>query len=401
MTQGSLETFREQTRAWLEEHAPASLRNTNNVRGRADYWGGRKAKDAPADVRRWCEVMAERGWTAPTWPKEYGGGGLSAAQARVLHQERRRLGLPEPLIGFGLKMIGPTLLQFGNEAQKQEHIPKIIRGEIRWCQGYSEPGSGSDLASLQTRALLEDDRYVINGQKVWTSYADKSDWIFCLVRTDTTVKKQAGITFILFDMEQPGVSVRPIPLISGASPFCEVFFENARALPKNVVHDVNAGWTVAKALLQHERAWIGELFTSSITGANEELVALARQYLEAPEGPLPDAVLRDAITRVSIEEQAFLLTLKRAAQLTRAAGGRPGPESSVLKAAGTELNQERRALATQIAGPAALGWEGPGFSESELDLARTWLRSRGNTIEGGTTEIQLNIIAKRVLGLPD
>ncbi|MCB9753861.1 MAG: acyl-CoA dehydrogenase family protein [Myxococcales bacterium] len=396
-----LETFRLQTRAWLEDHAPASLRDAAESRGPGGFWGGRRAKDAPADERRWLEVMAERGWTAPTWPKAYGGGGLSAAEARVVDEERRRLQMPPPLVGFGLKMIGPTLLRFGTEAQKQEHIPKIVRGEIRWCQGYSEPGSGSDLASLQTRAVLEEGEYVINGQKVWTSYADQSDWIFCLVRTDPAAKKQAGITFILFDMDQPGITVRPIPLISGASPFCEVFFENARARPENVIHEVNAGWTVAKALLQHERAWIGELFAGSVAGAREELVGLAREYLGAPEGPIPDALTRDAITRVAMEEDAFLLTLERAAQLTRAAGGRPGPESSVLKTAGTELNQERCALAVQLAGPQALGWEGPGFTDRELTLARTWLRSRGNTIEGGTTEIQLNIIAKHVLGLPD
>jgi len=251
-----LETFRRDTRAWLEANAPESLRGrpASEVDG---VWGGKKFRFASEDQKRWLEVMGEKGWTAPTWPSEYGGGGLSRDEAKVLSQEMAALKLPPPLIGFGLTMIGPTLLRFGNEEQKKEHLPRICRGEIRWCQGYSEPGAGSDLAGLQSRAVRDGDHFVINGQKVWTSYADEADWIFALVRTDTTVKKQAGITFILIDMDQPGVSVKPIRLISGYSPFCETFFEDARALRKNVIGEVNKGWTVAKRLLQYDRPSIG------------------------------------------------------------------------------------------------------------------------------------------------
>ncbi len=396
----SLDTFREEVRAVLEAEAPQSLRGAYE-HPFSGCWGGKKDReDEPADVTRWLHVMAERGWTAPTWPKEYGGAGLSKAQAAVLKQEQLRLGLPAPLIGFGLMMIGPTLLEFGSEAQKREHLPRIARGEIRWCQGYSEPDAGSDLASLMTRAERDGDHFIVNGQKVWTSYADKSDWMFCLVRTDFDVRKQAGISFLLFDMESPGVAVRPISLISGSSPFCEVFFENVRARADNLVHDLNAGWTVAKALLQHERTMIGEVFALSVAGGEDQLVTLAREQLGAPDGPIPDALLRDGIVQAAMDEQCFLMTMRRVAAQMKA-GGRAGPESSVLKIAGTELNQRRHELAVRIAGPQALGWAGEGFTEAELTSTREWLRSRGNTIEGGTSEIQLNIIAKHALQLPD
>jgi alkylation response protein AidB-like acyl-CoA dehydrogenase len=349
--------------------------------------------------------MAERGWTAPAWPSEYGGGGLDRGEAKVLTQEMAKRRIPPPLIGFGLTMIGPTLLQFGNEEQKREHLPRVCRGEIRWCQGYSEPGAGSDLASLQTRAETDGDHFVISGTKVWTSYADEADWIFALVRSDPKAKKQEGITFLLIDMDTPGVSVSPIKLISGSSPFCETYFENVRVPKKNVIHKVNAGWTVAKALLGHERTMIADAFGAGVRGAGRRTLAdRARQYLPAGEngdsGPLADAVLRDRITRVELDTRAFMLTVQRTRDAAKA-GHQPGPESSLFKVYGTELNQRRQELLVSMAGPQALGWEGEGFDEEELALTRDWLRSRGNTIEGGTSEIQRNIIAKHVLGLPD
>ncbi|ETX06816.1 MAG: hypothetical protein ETSY2_14855 [Candidatus Entotheonella gemina] len=318
------------------------------------------------------------------------------------------MALPIPLTGFGLSMIGPTLLQFGTEEQKHNHLTKIIRGEIRWCQGYSEPNAGSDLASLQTAAVWDDDEYVINGQKIWTSYGNKADWMFALVRTDTNVKKQQGITFILLDMDQPGVTVRPIRLISGSSPFCEVFFTDARAKARNVIGDVNDGWTVAKALLGHERNMIGSLFggsrrsASSKTGAagQNPLVGMAKTHMGERDGEVSDPVLRDRITQLSMDEMCFKLTVQRNADNIKA-GHRPGPESSLFKIYGTELNQRREELMLSIRGPQSLGWDGEGFDEDELTQTRTWLRSRGNSIEGGTSEIQLNIIAKRVLQLPD
>lgn len=401
------EAFRHEMREWLENHAPKSLMGHH---GRDElYWGGRQPDLPHPDSKRWCEMCAERGLTTPTWPQAYGGGGLSRAEERIWHEELQRLALPVPLTGFGLSMIGPTLLQFGTEEQKHNHLTKIIRGEIRWCQGYSEPNAGSDLASLQTAAILEDDEYVINGQKIWTSYGNKADWMFALVRTDTNVKKQQGITFILLDMDQPGVTVRPIRLISGSSPFCEVFFTDARAKARNVIGDVNDGWTVAKALLGHERNMIGSLFGSSRQSASGKpdakapknpLVTLAKTYIGEHADQVSDPVLRDRITQLSMDEMCFKLTVQRNADNIKA-GHRPGPESSLFKIYGTELNQRREELMLSIRGPQSLGWDGEGFEEDELHQTRTWLRSRGNSIEGGTSEVQLNIIAKRVLQLPD
>ncbi len=395
-----LQAFQTETRAWLEENCPASLRGRGGGL-LAGAWGGRKWKPEHPDQRVWLERAAERGFTAPTWPSAYGGGGLSRDEAKVLTQEMRAIGAPPPLIGFGLTMIGPTLLQFGTEEQKQEHLTKITRGEIRWCQGYSEPGAGSDLAGLQTRAENKGDHYLVNGTKVWTSYADEADWIFALVRTDPEAKKQEGITFVLIDMESPGVSVSPILLISGSSPFCETHFQDVVALKKNVIHEENAGWTVAKALLGHERSMVAEAFGSG-GGSRRTLADRARRYLpDAPaDGPLPDPVLRQDIARVEMDTRAFGLTMQRAKDAAKA-GHQPGPESSIFKVVGTEVNQRRQELLLHIAGPQALGWEGAGFEDDELQLTRDWLRSRGNTIEGGTSEVQRNIIAKRVLGLPD
>jgi alkylation response protein AidB-like acyl-CoA dehydrogenase len=397
-----LDKFREETRRWLASKAPPSIVGMSGTALEGN-WGGRRASFAHPDMKIWLEVMAERGWTAPTWPREYGGGGLSPAQAKVLAQEMRKARLPEPLIGFGLTMIGPTLLQYGNEEQKREHLPKVCRGEIRWCQGYSEPDAGSDLASLKTRAVRDGDHFLISGQKVWTSYADASDWIFALVRTDPDAKKQEGITFLLIDMASPGVSVRPILLISGSSPFCETYFDEVRVPVRNVVGKINGGWTVAKALLGHERNMIADAFGGGATAGRRggsALAELARRHLGAEAGPVGDAILRDAIAANEMDTRCFLLTLQRARDAAKA-GHKPGPESSLFKVYGTELNQRRHELMVKIAGPQALGWEGPGFEEEELACTRDWLRSRGNSIEGGTSEIQLNIIAKRVLGLPD
>jgi acyl-CoA dehydrogenase len=392
-----LESFRQQTRKWLEDNAPPIARQP--LKSEEDAcWGGRKTQYSP-EVRQWLAVAAERGWTAPIWPKEYGGGGLSKAEAKILAEEMAKLRLRPPLIGFGLSMIGPLLLQYGTEDQKREHIPRIVRGEIRWCQGYSEPGSGSDLASLQTKAVRDGDHFILNGQKVWTSFADMADWMFILVRTDTDAPKHAGITFLLMDMTSPGVSVRPIKLISGNSPFCETFLSDVRVPVTNVVGEINSGWSLAKALLGHERTMIADAFKER--DDSQRLLSLGRRYLgEDSHGRIADAVARDRITQVEMDQACLDLTIARIRDNAKA-GHAPGAESSILKYYGTELNQRRRELMVQIAGPQSLGWEGPGFDAKELKLTRDWLRSRGNTIEGGTSEIQLNVIAKRVLGLPD
>jgi alkylation response protein AidB-like acyl-CoA dehydrogenase len=392
-----LEQFRAETRTWLLNNAPVGVRGLVLAIGEGN-WGGRRATYPNPDMKRWLEVMRERGWTAPEWPTQYCGGGLSKAEAKILREEMAALRLPEPLSGFGLTMIGPVLLQYGTEEQKLEHIPKVVRGEIRWCQGYSEPGSGSDLASLQTKAVLQGDHYIINGQKVWTSYANYSDWMFMLVRTDPHAKKQEGITFILVDMTTPGVEAKPIKLISGSSPFCETFLTDALVPAKNVVFKVNQGWTVAKALLNHERTMIASAFGGG--GRKRTLSDWARDYVDFAGDRLTDEALRQRIVQFEMDSLAFKLTADRSRDAAKA-GRPPGPESSMFKIYGTELNQRRQELLLAITGPQSLGWEGPGFTERELTLTRDWLRSRGNSIEGGTSEIQLNIIAKRVLGLPD
>jgi alkylation response protein AidB-like acyl-CoA dehydrogenase len=401
-TTQSLDAFRSELSAWLDENAPQSIAGIQ-LGESGGNWGGRKPTFDHPDMKVWMERAAAKGLTAPTWPREYGGGGLDPEQAKVFTQELARRRLPLPVTGFGLAMIGPTLLRFGTEEQKREHLPSICRGEIRWCQGYSEPDSGSDLASLQTKAERDGDHFVVTGTKVWTSYADKSDWIFALVRSDPNAKKQEGITFLLIDMASPGVSVRPILLISGASPFCETRFDRVRVPVKNAVHHINAGWTVAKALLGHERNMIADVFGVSERkkGARGSVLAgLARGYLGAREGALPDAALRDQIAQSELDERAFALTVQRSRDAAKA-GHQPGPESSLFKVYATELNKRRTELMVKIAGPAGLGWEGPGFEDEELVRTRAWLRARGNSIEGGTSEVQLNIIAKRVLGLPD
>lgn len=397
MHMADLEQFRADTRKWLQDNAPQGVRGLILALGEGN-WGGRKATYPDPDMKRWLEVMAERGWTAPDWPKQYGGGGLSKAEAKILRDEMAALRLPEPLSGFGLTMIGPTLLQFGTEEQKLEHLPKIVRGEIRWCQGYSEPGSGSDLASLQTKAVQNGDYFVINGQKVWTSYANLSDWMFMLVRTDPSAKKQEGITFILVDMTTPGIETRPIKLISGSSPFCETFLTDVQVPVKNVIFKVNQGWTVAKALLNHERSMIASAFGGG--GKKRTMRDWAEDYVGLEDGRVADSTLRHRIAQYEMDTLAFKLTADRSRDAAKA-GRPPGPESSMFKIYGTELNQRRQELLLSIAGPHALGWDGEGFTEREIALVHDWLRSRGNSIEGGTSEIQLNIIAKRVLGLPD
>jgi alkylation response protein AidB-like acyl-CoA dehydrogenase len=391
-----LQTFRTQTSAWLEANCPPSMRTP--MPDDETVWGGRNATYKHPDSKLWLQRMAAQGWTVPTWPKQYGGGGLSAAEARVLDEEMRRLNCRSPLQSFGIWMLGPVLLEEGTEAQKQEHLPKIARGEIRWCQGYSEPQAGSDLAGLKTRAVPQGEHFLVNGHKVWTSFANFADWIFCLVRTDPLAKKHEGISFILIDMNDLGVRTRPIRLISGASPFCETFIENVRVPMGNLVGKLNDGWTIAKKLLEHERKMIASVGERQ-RGAERSLAELAKTYAGERDGKVADAVLRDRICQQEIDTRAFRLTQRRAAD--EAKGGAPGPASAMFKFYGTELNKRKFELLLQCAGTQALGWEGEGFAADELRLAREWLRSKANSIEGGTSEIQLNIIAKRVLGLPD
>ncbi|MFI5296617.1 MAG: acyl-CoA dehydrogenase family protein [Polyangiales bacterium] len=394
-----LEAFRREIVAFIEARCPASMR-TPLLADDEEPWGGRRGVFKNPDTKVWLDAMAERGWTAPTWPLEYGGGGLTDAEARVLEEELRRAGCRPALKSLGIWMLGPVLLQFGSEAQKRAHLPAIVRGQSRWCQGYSEPGAGSDLASLQTRAVLDGDHYVVEGSKVWTSHADKADWMFCLVRTDPSAPKHEGIGFLLIDMSTPGISVRPIRLISGASPFCETFFEGVRVPHENLVGGAGRGWTIAKALLSHERALISKM-RDERSSDDEALDVLAKHYLGTDDhGRIADPVVRDRVAQVQLDTLCNKLTLRRSEESARAGHG-PGPETSMFKLYGTELSKRRLELSIDIAGYAGVGWEGPGFEPEELARTRTWLRSRASSIEGGSSEIQLNVIAKRVLGLPD
>jgi acyl-CoA dehydrogenase len=375
-----LEAFRAETRAWLEASCPAEMRSP--FRSEADVcWGGRNWTFQSDAQRRWLEAMAGRGWTVPDWPKDYGGGGLSAPEARVLKEEMQRIGARPPLTSFGISMLGPALLAFGTEEQKRHYLPQIARGEIRWCQGYSEPGAGSDLAGLQTRAEDKGEHWLVNGQKVWTSYADKADWIFCLVRTSSE-SKQGGISFLLFDMATPGVSTRPILLVSGNSPFCETFLDDVNVPKEQIVGEVNKGWNVAKYLLGHER----EMIAGMGLGASGASVTLGSAV--KPGDPL----LRAEIAAFDVDAFAFAAMSERFAAMWKAGEAHPA-SPSMMKYAGTELNKRRNELAMAAGGSEALAWEGGS-------TARNWLRSKGNSIEGGTSEIQLNIVAKHILRLP-
>jgi alkylation response protein AidB-like acyl-CoA dehydrogenase len=397
----TLEDFRRETRAWLGENCPESMRGESNE---ADITGGgrRQEYDNP-DAKLWLDRMAARGWTAPMWPAEYGGGGLTKEEFLILQDEMLRINARSPIGGMGFSMIGPTLLDYGTEEQKKEHLPKIVSGEIRWCQGYSEPGAGSDLASLQTKCEDAGDHFVVNGQKIWTSGAQYADWIFTLVRTEPQAPKHEGISFVLIDMDQPGVTVRPIKLISGASPFCETYFDNARVEKRNLVGQLNRGWTVGKRLLQHERSSISGLNSGGRRGRYDgmrELPAIAKEYIGVHGGRLAEPALRTSILTNQMNQRSFNLTQRRAMAESES-GGTPTFATSVFKYYGSELGKDRLELQLKAMGTQSLAWEGDVFTDEERTLTRTWLRSKANSIAGGSSEIQLNIVAKRVLGLPD
>ena len=399
---GDLNAFRTEVRDWLKANYPAELKDPAAGRPEA-MWGGRAfaGSDDPQIV--WMKRMASRGWTAPTWPKRYGGGELSHEEARVLEQELARGGYRQPLASFGIWMLGPVLLEFANEAQRSEHIPKIVQGEIRWCQGYSEPGAGSDLAGLQTKCEDKGDHWLINGQKIWTSYANRADWCFCLVRTDPNVQKHQGISFVLIDMASPGVETRPIQLISGESPFCETFFTDVKIPKANLVGELNKGWEIAKRLLQYERQNISGGFGGGggSGGAAGDLGDLAKHYLGVDEtGALTDADLRGRITRNKMDFQAFGLTVARIGAESRSSNG-PSAATSIIKYAAAAFAQERSELMVEAMGAQGLGWEGAAFTPGEITATRGWLRAKANSIEGGTSEVNLNVVSKRVLGLPD
>lgn len=395
----SLDEFRKETRAWLEANCPASMRTP--MREDEVVWGGRKETITNPVAKLWLDRMVGKGWVCPTWPRQYGGGGLSRDQHKVLQQELRAINARPPIRSFGISMLGPALLEFASEAQKLEHLPRMARGEIRWCQGYSEPNAGSDLANVQTKAEDRGDHFLVNGSKIWTSYAHRSDWIFALVRSNPSLPKHQGVSFLLIDLASSGVSVRPIEMISGASVFCQTFFDNVRVPKENLVGEPTQGWEIAKRLLHFERHMVSEIGGTTELGARgRKLHEIAKQYAGESDGRIADPVLRDRVVSHSMNERAFQLTLARSAEAAKQGEGNPH-WGSVFKYCGTEQNQQKYELMLECMGSQALGWDGPGFDEKELKTTRQWLRSKANTIEGGTSEIQLNIIAKQILRLPD
>ncbi len=382
-----LRDFRLQTRDWLEANCPPEMREP--MRDESDAcWGGRDAVFKSDAQKKWMEVMAARGWTVPDWPTAYGGGGLSAEETKILRQEMARIGARNPLMSFGISMLGPALLKYGNEAQKTLYLTQIARGEIRWCQGYSEPGAGSDLASLQAKCEDKGDHWLVNGQKVWTSYADKADWIFCLVRTDPAAPKHKGISFLLFDMASPGVSTKPILLISGNSPFCETFFDDVHVPKDQLVGELNKGWDVAKYLLGHEREMISGM------GLGHQSGSLGEAFGEVMAD---DPILRADVARFDVDAMAFRAMSERFIDELKAGRAHPA-QPSMMKYAGTELNKALHELVMAAGGSNALEWESERSRQGKS--AREWLRTKANSIEGGTSEIQLGIVAKRILELP-
>lgn len=394
-----LETFKQEVAGWLEENCPSSMRRP--IVSEEMVWGSSQLEFINADQKLWFERMRDRGWFAPAWPKEYGGGGLNPKEARILETEMARLGCRQPQYNLGVWMLGPVLVEEGTHEQKLEHLVPMMRGQQRWCQGFSEPNAGSDLASLKTSAKRVTDEqgeaYIVNGGKIWTSDGDKGDWMYALVRTDSSAKKQQGISFVLIDMKSPGVTVKPIELISGKSSFCQVFFDDVRVPVRQLVGKEGEGWSLAKKLLQHERAAMSK-FTEG--GApSHDAVKTALPYMVDEQGQVNDPVLRDKLASLLMDAQAFGLTHRRVTEKALARQDISGP-SSIMKLVQTEQEVAKYELLEQALGLRGLGWEGDDFSADELDVCRAWLRSKSYTIAGGSSEVQLNIIAKRVLELP-
>ncbi len=389
--------FRAEVRSWLKANCPPGARGAGPV-----HSGSRMVPVAHPDLDVWLERMARKGWTTPTWPEEYGGAGLSTEEYLVLLEEMRTVGARAPLSNRGTTMVGPTILEYGTEEQKLRLLPMIARGEGAWCQGYSEPCAGSDLASLRTSAVLDGDQYIINGHKIWTSDGDWCEWMFLIVRTNPNASKHESISFFVMKMDQPGVTVKPIQMISGASPFCETFFDDAFADKRDMIGKPNEGWTVGKRLLQHERSGMEMLAAGATSGKRAAgIVDIARAYVPTTSsGRITDPAARDSVIKQELQTLALRLTQRRIAQ--EASDGRtPGPATSIMKIVSTEIEKDHAELTTQLMGLQGQGWEGESFTEQEVAANRRFLSSRAASIYSGSNEIQANIIAKRVLGLPD
>ncbi|UTW12284.1 acyl-CoA dehydrogenase family protein [Marinobacterium rhizophilum] len=393
----SLETFRTQTRAWLEANCPASLRGP--AAAGELVWGASRIEFANEDQQLWFERMRDRNWFCPAWPEAYGGAGLASEEVAVLEQELRRLRCRPPQINLGIWMLGPVLLEYGTEEQKQRLLTPMTRGEVRWCQGFSEPNAGSDLANIRTSARDEGDHFVVDGSKIWTSYGDKSDWMYALVRTDNSSgKKQEGISLLVLDMHSEGVEARPIDLISGKSSFCEVFFDGVKVPKENLIGPLNGGWTLAKKLLQHERSAMSKFGEFSLP-THFDLMSILREYLPQAR-TASDHVLEARAQACALDEQAYNLTVQRMGEAARDGQDVSGI-ASIMKLVHTEQEKTKFEILVDAMGHRALGWDGYEFSAQELAISKAWLMSYTQTIAGGSSEVQLNVIAKRVLQLPD
>ena len=387
--------FRADVKQWIAENFPRTLAGQNPAT--VGY-----AATLEADHELWRQRLAEKGWGAPTWPKEYGGAGLSQSEERIITDELSDANAFNPIPNIalmGVTMVGPTILDYGTEEQKKKHLIPIARGEVTWCLGLSEPGAGSDLASLRTRAEDNGDYYLINGSKIWTSGAHHSNWCGAVVRTDPDAKKRNGISFVMLPMDQEGVEPRPLKLISGASAFCETFFTDAVADKSDVLGDLNDGWSVVKRLLQHERQ--SQIGARTAGAKSERVQDIAKRYVGLDDsGKLADADLRQRLADHLMDRQSHALTLGRIA--AEAKGNvEVSAASSILKNSATHVSQTRADLILEIMGDQGLGWEGDAFDPNELETVRSWLYGMAASIAGGSFEIQYNIISKNILGLPE
>ncbi len=387
MTLNPIDEFRAELRTWLNENCPEEMRD-GLMSEEGICWGGKDWVFTSEAQKIWLGRCASKGYTVPTWPVEYGGAGLSREQEKVFGEEMALINARSPLESFGIWMLGPALLHFGSHEQKLQYLPPVARGEVRWCQGYSEPGAGSDLANVQTHGADQGDHWLVNGQKIWTSYADKADWIFALVRTDRDAPKHKGISFLLMNMDDAGVETRPIKMISGISPFCETFFTDVKVPKEQIVGTENRGWDVAKYLLTHEREMISG-GGAGLSGGGRALGAVINDTMDEV-----GATLRADAMRCEVDTLAIGLTLERYKDQSEAGQG-AGDASAMLKYMGTELNKQRHELMMTAGGSDALEWDGPLGNR-----AGDWLRTKANSIEGGTSEVMLSIVSRRVLGLP-
>jgi alkylation response protein AidB-like acyl-CoA dehydrogenase len=382
------EAFREEVRAWIREALPEDMRR--KAQGEGGF--------TPEESARWHRILYKKGWVAPHWPKELGGTGWDAARRFIFNEEVELAGAPQ-LSVFGLSMVGPLIIDFGTKAQKKRFLPKILSGEEVWCQGYSEPNAGSDLASLRTTAEDAGDHFIVNGQKTWTSYAQYADWIFCLVRTDPSAKKQSGITFLLIDMHSQGVHVKPMLTLGHAPAFCDTFFDHVRVPKENVVGRINQGWTMAKALLGHERTLLAMIGPCRNVLQKVKRIAATKTVDGRPM--LEHPVWRAKIARLEMRFRAHLMASYRAVA-DQQKGKMPGPESSILKLVGTKLIQELTELGMEVLGESSLTWHNEGLcAPVEESIGPYFCYERAATIYGGSNEIQRNVIAKMILHLPD